>query len=569
MKLNRNEEFLKLMDIIKNLKEVIQLTKEDYKNEHYVNNEYLKLIDYIENEITKNEESIKEIKEPFLLFIVGGGNYGKSTLINTLLKEKLVETTDLPNTWKLDLFIKSSKEKIEITYQDNTKAIKSLREGTKTLKSEEEKYKVSRKKISRLLKEYKNTKELNISDLKEYKKKLEEEYLYKSNITQIKYYINKGNILDDFILVDTPGLNQTLLKNTLSRIKKYYEKADGVIWLIDAQNIVSKENNLMIEEIEYIDNLHIEKKNIIAVVNKIDIVKKGNIENLEKIKKKTREIYGDRFDDIVFISAKEALEGLINEDKCLIQKSNINCLYESIDENFKYVAEENQIKSKYKNLYIMKDNILKNIYNYKRNLYKDISIYNESKFEQKDKIKDLEIYLNNKIKELQNENYKTKKDIFELEKSIEELQELLNLNLEKVYKDIYCKPNFKPTEISRNINTKVYFTKSKNIVLDHKINIEVNTSNSSLTNIIEGILNKSNSKIISNEDLILINNTIPKINFLTKEIIEIVHEKLELIKNTLDEVREKSFREKHIDYSNIKKNIDYLDNIENIMKNLR
>ena len=32
-------------------------------------------------------------------------------------------------------------------------------------------------------------------------------------------------------------------------MNKYYQKSDGVIWLIDAQNIVSKETNKLIEEI--------------------------------------------------------------------------------------------------------------------------------------------------------------------------------------------------------------------------------------------------------------------------------------------------------------------------------
>jgi len=55
-------------------------------------------------------------------------------------------------------------------------------------------------------------------------------------------------------------------------MKEYYIKADGVIWLIDAQNIVSKENNKLIEEMNKIDSLHNNKKNIIAVVNKMDVI---------------------------------------------------------------------------------------------------------------------------------------------------------------------------------------------------------------------------------------------------------------------------------------------------------
>ena len=59
-------------------------------------------------------------------------------------------------------------------------------------------------------------------------------------------------------------------------MNKYYQKSDGVIWLIDAQNIVSKETNKLIEEINKIDNLH--EKKIIGVVNKIDIIKNDILE---------------------------------------------------------------------------------------------------------------------------------------------------------------------------------------------------------------------------------------------------------------------------------------------------
>ena len=140
-------------------------------------------------------------------------------------------------------------------------------------------------------------------------------------------------------------------------MNKYYKKSDGVLWLIDAQNIVSKENNKLIDEINKIDNLH--EKKIIGVVNKIDII--NNDKDLKRIKEKVNELYHNKFTDIVYISARDALNGYINNDKELIAKSNINSLYKAIEVNFKSVCEKNQIASKYKNLFIMKNNILEKI----------------------------------------------------------------------------------------------------------------------------------------------------------------------------------------------------------------
>ncbi|MGL5327659.1 MAG: GTPase, partial [Peptostreptococcaceae bacterium] len=371
---SRYEELEKIMDIINDLQSAIEILNLNIDNAH--KNNSTKLMDDIQIVINKNIESVKELKNPFLLFIMGCGNYGKSTLINVLLNKIVVQTNDIPNTWKLDLFIKSSKELMEITYKDSTKKRTSLRQGSRFLQIEEDKIRKSKTEISKNINIYKRSNEVSIKELKKYKTELEQRELYNSNIEQIKYYIDCGNVLNDFIIVDTPGLNQTLLKNTMNRMKEYYTKSDGIIWLIDAQNLVSNENNKLIEEINKIDNIHSTNKKIIAVVNKIDIISKYNKTNIEKVKMKANNLFKDKFCDIVYISAKQALDGIFNCDYDLIEKSNIDELYSSIEKNFTKVCEINQIESKYKNLYIMKDDILYKIYEYKRELYKEISVYN-------------------------------------------------------------------------------------------------------------------------------------------------------------------------------------------------
>ena len=128
---SRYIELEKLMNIINKLNKELQLVKKDINNKESKSKE---LVSYIEQKIKENTKSIKELENPFLLFIMGSGNYGKSTLINALLQEKVIETSDIPNTWKLDLFIKSDNEKVEITYNDEREIIKSLSNGKKILK---------------------------------------------------------------------------------------------------------------------------------------------------------------------------------------------------------------------------------------------------------------------------------------------------------------------------------------------------------------------------------------------------------------------------------------------------
>ena len=554
---SRYIELEKLMNIINKLNKELQLVKKDINNKESKSKE---LVSYIEQKIKENTKSIKELENPFLLFIMGSGNYGKSTLINAILQEKVIETSDIPNTWKLDLFIKSDNEKVEITYNDEREIIKSLSNGKKILKEEEDKFKISKKEISKKILTYKN--KLSKDKLKEFKIEQERLHLYKSDINQIKYYLKNKKILNDFTIVDTPGLNQTLLKNTVKRMNKYYQKSDGVIWLIDAQNIVSKETNKLIEEINKIDNLH--EKKIIGVVNKIDIIKNDN--DLERLKEKVNEIYNNKFNDIVYISARDALDGIVNKDKYLIDKSNINNLYKSIESNFKQVCEKKQIDSKYKNLSIMKNKILDKIYSYKRSLYKDISDYNEIEFELNKSYNEIYLYTLNHINKFKKKKIYTKEDLYSLKKAIENLEVQCSKEIEKNYNTLIKKADF--SNITNNpINTKVYFSKSKYLIINYN-NFKTVKRNNKLSSFINQ-LTKANSEKVVNDEVALSNHIQKNITYLEDEIITTLKDKLDEIKDNINEVKYNTFKNKYLDYNLIKEHISYLDNIENILINLR
>lgn len=554
---SRHNELEKLMNIMSKLNKELQLVKKDISSKESKSKE---LVSYIEQEIKENTKSIKELENPFLLFIMGSGNYGKSTLINALLQEKVIETSDIPNTWKLDLFIKSDNEKVEITYNDEREIVKSLSRGKKILKEEEDKFKTSKKEISKKILNYKN--KLSKDKLKEFKMEQEKLYLYKSDIDQIKYYLNNKKILNDFTIVDTPGLNQTLLKNTIKRMNTYYQKADGVIWLIDAQNIVSKETNKLIEEINKIDNLH--KKKIIGVVNKIDIIK--NDKDLERLKEKVNEIYNNKFNDIVYISARDALDGIINKDKYLINKSNINSLYKSIDKNFKQICEKKQIDSKYKNLSIMKENLLYKIYSYKRDLYKDISDYNEIEIELNKSCDDIYLYALNHMNKFKRKKVYNKNDLQLLRKSIEDLEKQCNQSIEKNY-NILIKKAYYNNIIKNTINTKVYFSKSKYLVINYN-NFTNIKRNNKLSHLIDQFTKENSTKVV-NDEVALSNYIYKNITYLEDEIITTLKDKLDCIKDNVNEVKYDTFKNKYLDYFLIKDHIKYLDNIENILINLR
>ncbi len=564
MYINRKEELEKLLNIIDKIDKIdINL---DYLRKNLKNSQSIELVNKIEKEINFNRESIKELNNPFLLFIMGNGNYGKSTLINSLLQENRVKTNDLPNSWKLDIFTKGKYPKVEVLYNNKKNIIRSIDESVKILELEEKRYKESKQKIFNLVNKYKRNNNISIKELKMYKNELEKRYLYKSNIIQFKYYLKSENILNDFIIVDTPGFNQTLLKDTLDRMKGYYLKSDGVIWVVDAQNLVSKENSKLLNEIKHIESISSGPKNKILVINKMDIVRNIDADNVNKVKNKAYEIYKDKFKDIIFLSAKEAIDGILNNNYELINKSNIKKLYESIDINFKNVSEINQIKSKYQNINIMKNNIINEIHSYKRRLYKDISVFIKINNELKEKINEFKKDTNNYLDNIKKRKYKNDEDINSLKKSILEFEEVCNLNLSNLYESMCLKSNFNKEYKINKINTKIYFSKNKNLIFNYSTLKSKTESNISENIFNIQVLKNSNSKSYSKY---LIQNIIyNKIQKLSKEIEDIIDNKLKEIYLNLELIKNESFKSKYVCYLDIQNHINYFNNIENILTSL-
>lgn len=511
------------------------------------------LINQIEKEINYIIKSVEELKKPFLLYVIGPGKYGKSTLINSLVKSKILETRDIPNTWKIDTLINSSTSKIEIINDEDTLYELNCEEGLKLLENEEVQFKNSKKIIREKLEEYKNKKQVTLENLKEYKRKLEELYLYQSNICEVRYYIKKEGILKDFIIIDTPGLNQNLLRNTRKRMIDYYKRADGVIWILDSQNIVSKSSYDLLNELKQEYILDDKNNNIICAINKIDIIRNKE-ENICKVRDKVSEIYYRYFKDIIMISSKEAMNGYINNDINLIELSNIEALIESININFKKQSEEMQIKSKYKNLEIMSRYCIDIVNNYKRKFYYNIS-----------KVDEIKLNIDMKI-----ENTKS-----DLAKNIDRYLTLNNLNNWNIHSEIKELENYLKYEIN-NLKSCLFHITQINDDLDGKcILIDILHTKEFLyvKNTMEEYnklckekyikLSTVNKKVKEEAQR---NKIINSIELLKKYIEEKINKILIELKINLDILIEKLFREEYVDYKYIKNHLISIKNIDTILK---
>lgn len=280
--------------------------------------------------------------DKLMIFIIGNGNVGKSTLLNSLIGYKVAKTNVLPTTWKIDVYSPEIDEKSAvIKYITGKKETLPINTVKNIVEEEEQKTKESKKNYNdNLKKELKglSTKE----EREEMKAYLGEKYLYKSDISEVRWPVEANWILEKCLLVDTPGLNQDLNHiGQLGNIHDYYHKADGVLWLLDGQTIAAANAKSLLEELDTVlDTVGGVRNNIIGVINRIDLVKNnGGDQAVEKVLEDARGFFGDKFCNIVNISAQEAFTGISQKESEMINSSGILNLQNAIRELFISKAE--------------------------------------------------------------------------------------------------------------------------------------------------------------------------------------------------------------------------------------
>lgn len=295
------------------------------------NNKTERLLRKLEDYTTKFNElenSVKNIDESFMLFVIGTGKYGKSSLINSLIGEEVAEIGILPKTWKIDIF----KKKVPhagamIKYRNGQEKRVTKEDAREIILLEENKRSESDKIIKKKLREYKaNSNE----EFKEYKIQLEREELYHSNIVEVQH----SSILESCYVVDTPGLNQNIMGEIRNNVQDYYHKADGIIWMLDATAIAANNAKKLLEELQESlkDVGNNQQNNMIGVLNRIDLVHNNQgVDGVNSVLADARKIYEGYFKKILPFSAKQAFESITNSDEELKVKSGLKELQKEIE----------------------------------------------------------------------------------------------------------------------------------------------------------------------------------------------------------------------------------------------
>lgn len=239
------------------------------------------------NGFQDNSERVKQkyndFNEPFMLMVIGEGNYGKSTLINSLFNKQVAPTSRLPKTWKIDIYENSNKDEAILFFKNlktpqNVRNV-SIEEASLICEQEENKAKTSDN--------------------------------WKSELFQVKWKL-KSDWIENILLIDTPGFSQFRANSTYENFnlfgtkgiqlqsfdgfEYYFYRADFIFWCIKATKIEDADT------LNALKNVSEKKANIIGIITFMERIPN---ERWEEIKLKACEIYGEYISEFLFFSPKE------------------------------------------------------------------------------------------------------------------------------------------------------------------------------------------------------------------------------------------------------------------------
>lgn len=263
--------------------------------------------------LTQYAEGLRQLgtkvdADTFKIQIVGTFKNGKSTFINALLGEDILPTKALPCTSVIN----------EIKYGETKKAILNFRNPLpETLLSDIPAVTLNHMKAHGM----KDVPSMEI----EYDRISDyvtipidgdpDEISLKSPYLSVELYYPSPLLKEGVEIIDSPGLNENDERTAVTL--EYLDKADAIIFLLDATKACAK------DEMETIDDILVPKgfDDMFFVVNRFDLIDKRQqpevkrfVEN--KVKKYTT-------NDIYCISALNALDGKLEDDNELLEKSGL------------------------------------------------------------------------------------------------------------------------------------------------------------------------------------------------------------------------------------------------------
>lgn len=267
-----------------------------------------------ETKNTGSEEFLTEVldklsNEEFYLAILGLFKRGKSTLINALLGGQIVPTGVIPVTSAITRIKYGGDLKSKIIFGNGSEKsvpIEALREYV--------------------------TEAGNPNNVK--------------NVAIADVYVPSPLLKDGLILIDTPGVGSTYLSGTNITFQ-FLDRVDFAVFVLAVDPPVGQ------QEIELLSSLAAKSNKILFILNKIDYVDAGAVdESIRYCQKVISEHLGQNNPSIVIypISAKLALDGRLHENLDQVQKSEIEKFETALKQLLLNEKETLIVKSAWKKL---------------------------------------------------------------------------------------------------------------------------------------------------------------------------------------------------------------------------
>lgn len=253
-----------------------------------------------------NDEAIalwkiaEESERPLLVLVMGEFKTGKSTFINTILKENILTTDAAPATAVVTLLTYGEKKSAVIHYFDGTT----------------ENYDVE--KLSEITAEGDESKE-------ELRNRIE--------FVELSY---PNELLKKIEIVDTPGLN-VHKQSHINSTENFQSRADLVLWVFNAARMATR------SEVEEIERLG-QRLKPLAIVNRIDNIDEDE-ETVDEVLQKVRKKLGDNVSDVIGISAGQAHKAISTNDTALLEESRWQIFMDRMQSQIAAQAEPLKIKS--------------------------------------------------------------------------------------------------------------------------------------------------------------------------------------------------------------------------------
>ncbi|EPH09194.1 hypothetical protein HMPREF9309_00713 [Campylobacter ureolyticus ACS-301-V-Sch3b] len=426
------------------------------------------------NEETLKEKSLNLQKEEFILAVAGQIKAGKSTLLNALIfGNDILPSDDTPYTAKITEIRYGSDKKL--------KAIFYTKDEWQELKNEITE--IDDKKVnyfknfiepdiknSSYIKFLNQTKEDNISNLKEYVAK---GGVYTPFVKSVEIYY-PAEILKSLVVVDTPGTNDPNIfrsKITLDWIKR----CDAAIYATYAGRAFDESDIKFINE--YL--LSLENSKRIVAINKIDVLRnfdeaKELLENNKKNETYQKTVFNEASSFVftaglyALLDEKEKNGFSLNEDE-LWYKDEANAEFwqnNGLNE-LKNLISDKIIQNKGKDLLVSHINFIKNAFE-KKEVFLNTEINAlETKISQNQKSKD---EISKALGEVTNFRIKLdevqKKFIYSIRNNLAQKIKNLNKNIDREFNDI------KNTLASKINNYRRITELKNNIIWDIKNALE-------------------------------------------------------------------------------------------------